>query len=332
VHSDWGTFDWLLDDAFAVGGRVGIAANSDGHKGRQGASHPGASLFGAYGGLTCYLAKDLSRDALWDAMLWRRQYATTGACRAHLDAKVRLIAPAASHRDDPALGGAPVGRVTEAGLGAILTHVADTEVEFNVEVLADAPIERIEIRNRTALLEVWRPYARKELGCRIRVLWEGAEYRGRGRETMWQGNLALSGNSWAGIRALNRFNLDRRFDPTPQGLAFDGVTTGGFMGVEALLEDAQAGTLEIKTNLVQGSLRVTEIDFEDRVLDAGGLGRRMRTFRLPDANPHRHVRLSRRIPLRRDEDNALYVRVTLEDGNVLWSSPIYLLVNDGRRA
>ena len=332
VHSDWGTFDWLLEDAFAVGGRVGIAANSDGHKGRQGASHPGASLFGAYGGLTCYLAKDLSRDALWDAMLWRRQYATTGACRAHLDARVRLIVPAESHRDDPALGGAPVSRVTEAGLGAILTHVADTEVEFDVEVLAGAPIERIEIRNRTTLAGslaplrpdgAWSPHPCAVGGRRVSRPRAGDDVAGQS---------CLSGNSWSGTRALNRFNLDRRFDPTPQGLAFDGVTTGGFMGMEAMLEDAQAGTLEIKTNLVQVSLPVAEIDFEDRVFDAGGLGRRIRAFRLPDANPHRHVRLSRRIPLRRDEDNALYVRVTLEDGNVLWSSPIYLLVDDGRRA
>jgi hypothetical protein len=329
VHSDWGTFDWLLEDAFLVGGRVGIAANSDGHKGRQGASHPGASLFGAYGGLTCYLAKDLSRDALWDAMLWRRQYATTGACRAHLDAKVRLHIQANLHRDDPALGGAPVGRATEAGLGAILTHVADAEVEFGFEILAGAPIERVEIRNRATLLEVWHPYARTELGRRIRVLWEGAEYRGRGRETMWRGDLALLGNSWDGVRALNRFNLDRRFDLTPAGLTFDGVTTGGFMGVEAMLEDARAGTLEIKTNLVHASLPVAEIDFEDRVFDAGGLGRRIRAFRLPDVNLHRHIRLSRHIPLRRDEDNALYIRVTLEDGNVMWSSPIYLMANDG---
>jgi hypothetical protein len=332
VHSDWGTFDWLLEDAFAVGARVGIAANSDGHKGRQGASHPGASLFGAYGGLTCYLATDLSRDALWDAMLWRRQYATTGACRAHLAASVRLSAPANLHRDDPALGGAPVGRVTEAGLGAILTHVGDTEVEFAFEVLAASPIERVEIRNRTALLEIWRPYTAGELGRRIRVLWEGAEYRGRGRETMWRGNLALHDNAWTDVRALNRFNLDRRFDPTPQGLAFDGVTTGGFMGLEALLDDMHSGSLEIRTNLVEGSLRMTEIDYEDRILEAGGLGRRIRAFRLPDANPHRHVSLRRRIPLRRDEDNALYIRVTLEDGNVLWSSPIYLVANDGRQS
>ena len=332
VHSDWGTFDWLLDDAFAVGGRVGIAANSDGHKGRQGASHPGASLFGAYGGLTCYLAKDLSRDALWDAMLWRRQYATTGACRAHLDARVRLIAPAEFHRDDPALGGAPVGRVTEAGLGAILTHVADTEVEFSVEVLADAPIERIEIRNRTTVLEVWRPYARTELGHRIRVLWEGAEYRGRG-----------PGDDVAGRSCLIRQQLERH--PCTQslqsrspvrsdaaGVAFRRRHHRRLHGRRGFVGGCAGGYAGDQDQSGSGQPPVTEIDFEDRVFDAGGLGRRIRTFRLPDENPHRHVRLSRRIPLRRDEDNALYVRVTLEDGNVLWSSPIYLIVNDGRRA
>ncbi len=325
VHSDWGTFDWLLMDAFAAGGRVGIAANSDGHKGRQGASHPGASLFGAYGGLTCYLARDLSREALWDAMLWRRQYATTGACRAHCDAAVTLAAEAELHRDDPALGGAPVGRAARAGLGAILTGVRDETAEFRVEISAGAPIERVEIRNRTELLEVWRPYAEADLGRRIRVLWEGSEYRGRGRETKWEGTLRLAGNAWHGARPINRFNLDRRFEADATGLAFDGVTTGGFMGVEAMLEHPRAGTLEIATNLVKAVLPVAEIGLEDRVFEAGGLGRRIRAFRLPEENPHRAVRLTRRIPLRRGEDNALYIRATLEDGNVLWSSPIYLI-------
>ena len=168
-------------------GASALPRNSDGHKGRQGASHPGASLFGAYGGLTCYLAKDLSRDALWDAMLWRRQYATTGGCRAHLDARVRLIVPAALHRDDPALGGAPVSRVTEAGLGAILTHVADTEVEFDVEVLAGAPIERIEnsqpLRAAGSLASLcpdgaWSPYSCAVGGSRVSRPWAGDNVAG----------------------------------------------------------------------------------------------------------------------------------------------------------
>ena len=55
VHSSWGTFEWLVQDAFKAGYRVGIVANSDGHKGRPGASYAGAGKFGAIGGLTCYL-------------------------------------------------------------------------------------------------------------------------------------------------------------------------------------------------------------------------------------------------------------------------------------
>ena len=86
VHSDWGTFEWLLEDAFDSGYRVGILANSDGHKGRHGASHPGASLFGAYGGLSCLLAPELSRRGLAEALRRRHHYATTGS-RVILDAR-----------------------------------------------------------------------------------------------------------------------------------------------------------------------------------------------------------------------------------------------------
>ena len=66
VHSAWGTFEWILRDAFEKDYRVGIVANSDGHKGRPGACYPGASFFGSYGGLTCFLAERLDRDAIFE--------------------------------------------------------------------------------------------------------------------------------------------------------------------------------------------------------------------------------------------------------------------------
>ena len=47
-------------------------------------------------------------------------------------------------------------------------------------------------------------------------------------------------------------------------------------------------------------------------------------FRLPDSNPYNTLRIERRISLQDDRDNALYVRVTHEDGHYSWSSPIYL--------
>ena len=78
VHSSWGTFEWLVQDAFEMGYRVGIVANSDGHKGRPGASYPGARKFGAIGGLTCLLMPELTRAALLDCLRKRHHYATTG--------------------------------------------------------------------------------------------------------------------------------------------------------------------------------------------------------------------------------------------------------------
>ena len=42
VHSCWGSFDWFYHDALRRGYRVGVIANSDGHKGRPGAEHAGA--------------------------------------------------------------------------------------------------------------------------------------------------------------------------------------------------------------------------------------------------------------------------------------------------
>ena len=65
VHSSWGTFEWILFDAFELGYRVGVVCNSDDHKGRPGASHPGASIFGAYGGLTCLYLDELTRAGIW---------------------------------------------------------------------------------------------------------------------------------------------------------------------------------------------------------------------------------------------------------------------------
>jgi len=47
---------------------------------------------------------------------------------------------------------------------------------------------------------------------------------------------------------------------------------------------------------------------------------------------YRDIRLTCRTELRQDEDNVLHVSATLEDGNVLWSSPIYLPTQPQRPA
>ena len=60
------------------------------------------------------------------------------------------------------------------------------------------------------------------------------------------------------------------------------------------------------------------------MLDAGGLERKVRIFRLPESNLNRTMSARVRIPLKTGTDNPLWVCVTTEDGFQAWSSPIYV--------
>jgi len=323
VHSAWGTFEWLIHDAFEQGYRVGILSNSDGHKGRPGASHPGSTKFGAYGGLTCVLAPAFTRAGIMQGLRRRHHYGTTGN-RVILDTRIKLESDAELFDDDPRLGNVGSRPVRSAMMGDILRSDAASAI-FSIDVHGTAPIERIDIRNGLDTLEVYRPYAEADLGRRIRVIWEGSEYRGRGRETIWDGYAALTGNAFESLTPINRFNLDKRFEQSAPGrVDWSALTTGGFGGFEAILQDARAGNLEINTALIQQNIAVDSIGRDELIFENGGIERRIRVFRLPDINPHRALRIEREIPLQDGRDNALYLRVTFEDGHYAWSSPIYL--------
>jgi len=322
VHSAWGSFEWLINDAFNNGYRVGILSNSDGHKGRPGASHPGATKFGSYGGLTCMLATELTRQGIADSLRKRHHYGTTG-CRMVLDVHVKFDNKADLFENDPLLGNDDSQPVNQAMMGDILRS-SDASVTLVIDAHASSPIERIDIRNGVETLAVLRPYKQEELGRRIRVTWEGSEYRGRGRETFWDGNVKLEGNKFETAKPINRYNLDKRFDQSDDAIEWTSITTGGHAGFDALLVDADAGTLVFDTAPIKIEIPIADIGYEEKVYDAGGLDRKVRIFRLPDENTHKTFHLEQTINLVDDRDNALYVRITQEDGHVIWSSPIYI--------
>ncbi|MEE8536178.1 MAG: DUF3604 domain-containing protein, partial [Kiloniellales bacterium] len=323
IHSSWGTFEWLLRDAFEMGYRVGIVANSDGHKGRPGASYPGSSLFGAIGGLTCLLMPELTREATLECLRRRRHYATTGA-RLTLEVAAAFDRPATLYHDDPALGAAE-GRAAERAIMGDIVHLPKGEALLKVEVLGSAPIERVDIFNGLDRLETVRPFGAEELGNRIRVIWEGAEYRGRFRQVIWDGSATLSGNRILEARPINFLNLDKTLERVgDSGLEWRSLTTGNFAGFDVWLADAYAGTIKLETPLVKCGIPVEEIGLEDQRIEAGGLDRALRVFRLPAENRHRSFAFERKIDLKETGDNPLYVRVTQEDGHLAWSSPIYI--------
>ena len=325
IHSAWGTFEWLLNDAFEMGYRVGVVCHSDGHKGRPGASYPGASWFGAYGGLTCYLLPELRRDALFDCLRKRHHYGTTGA-RMLLDVRVRFRSMARVYDDDPKLGPAESTVTRQAMMGDIVETGDDTAI-LRIDAAGSAALERIEIRNGTETIETIRPH--RDLakgGKRIRVVWEGAEYRGRFRQTIWDGSARFSGNRIERLQPINFFNPERRFEQTAaDALCWEALTTGNFGGFDAWLADLGEGTLGFDTELVKFEIPVADIGVEDRIYEAGKLGRRIRVFRLPDENPHRRVSVEREVRLKKGADNPIYVVVTQEDGHRAWSSPIWII-------
>ena len=304
IHSDWGTFEWIARDSFRLGRRIGIVANSDGHKGRPGASYPGISEFGAYGGLTCFLAAGNSRTALLEAIRSRHHYATTG-CRLNLDVTSNGVAGASMMGD--------------------IVPTAEETVPLRVDMEAHAGIESVEVRNGEDVVETVRGYGPEQLGNRIRITWAGAEYRGRGRNTLWRGVIDVDGAAILSATPINRWNPERLFEQRGSSqLAFESVTTGNFAGVDLRLSSADA-TIRVKTNHGDIEIRAADLLVEPHARDCGGLDRRLTICRLPDDDLPSTLAFERSVALRQKGDSPIWVCVTMEDGHRAWSSPIYFV-------
>ena len=325
VHSTWGTFEWLLHDAFEKGYRVGVVCHSDDHKGRPGATRPGASTFGAIGGLTCYFMPELTRDALFEALRRRRHYGTTGA-RIFLDLHGAFDAPVTAFSEDPQLARANEFAVREVLMGDII-RPGSVPMHLAAEVIGTEPIERLDVLHGAKVVQTARPFAASDLGRRVRVTWQGAEYRGRGRETMWQGQLTLTGNRIVRFAPVNFLNSERKIVETNPGtaLAWTSATTGNLAGIDLWLDEARHGTLALETNVVSGEVDLATLADGTVAFDGGGLGRHISVYRLPEQNWSRSLGLQHVATLAGGADLPVYVRVTQSDGHQAWSSPIYLI-------
>jgi hypothetical protein len=194
-------------------------------------------------------------------------------------------------------------------------------------VIGTAPVERVDVLHGTRVAQTIRPYGAPDLGRRVRVLWQGAEYRGRGRETLWESKLTVAGNRIARFAPVNFLNPERIVRETTDGtaLAWSSVTTGNLAGIDLWLDQAHEGTLNIETNIVSGSVELATLTDNTVAFDGGGLGRQLSVYRLPEADFSRYVRLDHVAHFAGGADLPVYLRVTQADGHQAWSSPIYLI-------
>ncbi len=327
IHSNWGTFEWLMAESFALGYRHGLVCNSDVHKGRPGASHPGASEFGAYGGLTCFLADHLTRDGIFHALRRRHHYGTTG-CRLHMDVRVTFDEPASRFDTDPRLGPAEPSAASMLTMG----DIAATNLKvarLHLDVAAHAPILRIDVLNGAGVVASLPGYRSHATDTRLRVLFHGAEYRGRGRQTRWRGRARFDGSSIRTFATVCAWNHERPLHRQgDREVIFDVLTTGNCVGFDAGLE-SWSGHIALDAGHVDITVPLEETGAEPLVIDAGGLERHVSLTRLPDRLTVTRMTETLDVALHDHGDNPLWIRVTTEDGHRAWSSPAYIFRQAG---
>ena len=304
IYSDWGRFEWLLEDALRSSYKVGVVANSDGHKGRPGASHPGASTFGAYGGLTCVLAESLTREAVFEAIRQRRCYGTTAAQRIHVELAV----------NDLPMGGE--GR-------------ADGPVRIDGRVVGTGPLERVDLFRGLELLRTVSPYGPEAFrdSRRYRIAWAGSRVRGRDRLTRWDGSLELSAGRIVDAVPFAMENPEKGITArTDARIAWISNTTGDDDGVDVTLDAPPDAVLRFRTPVIDLDVRLGDLDDGGtRTTPAGGVDLRVFMRRLAARGFTPELTFDHTDPApARGACHAYWLRVTQEDGAQAWTSPVYL--------
>jgi len=274
--------------------------------------------------MNCYLAPELTRDAIFECLRTRRHYGTTGN-RMLLDVQVTPPSGAERYDRDPALFAEASSAQQKTLLMGDIAKVSDDEVSLAIEAVGSAPIEKIDVFDGTELIHTYRPYGEADLGNRVRMTYSGAEYRGRSRTTTWDGDLTIAGNTIANAEMFNNWNLDRGIQSqTDNSLQWKAVTTGNYGGIDLWLDDRQSGKIKINTGPATIEADIADLGVEPTIYDAGGLARQLTMQRLPEQITETRAAFTVPVPVHASGDTRIFVRVQQIDGHRAWTTPVYL--------
>ncbi len=301
IASQWGRFEWFAREALERQLQVAFIAGSDDHSGRPGWSAPTLAHHGVRGGLTAFLADDLSRGAIWDALGSRRCYGTSGP---------RMLV-------DISVSGHPMGSAP------VLAELPD----IAVHVVGTAPIDTIELRR--GLDTVYRHDARPRPVAgdpwRVRVAWRGARNRDRSRALDWSGELLVRhgqildarnhaiDNPLEGIVAWNAGSATWRSH-----------TCGDWDGIILDLDGDDDTRLEVRTPAVSCAVTLGEIAGNPRAWEGRGLEQQLVIERLAHAHGPMETGFAWRDSSPEAGVNPYWIWVTQSDGELGWSSPVYV--------
>ncbi len=264
---------------------------------------------------------------LFEALRRRRHYGTTGT-RLFLDLRATFDQPVTGFTRRPAArpgegirGARSVdGRHHPARLGAdaACRRSRSAPRRSSASMCCTAP------RSCKRCVRSRPPISAAACAC----MWQGAEYRGRGRETMWQGKLTLAGNRFTRFAPVNFLNPGtqgaRNRARHRAGLDFgDDRQSRGHRHL-ARRGAARHAHARNQRRLRRGRSRDARRRHGCHSTAAASAGGSASTV-CPSTTGAGVVAVEHVVTFSGGADLPVYVRVTQSDGHQAWSSPIYLI-------
>ncbi|MFO7544121.1 MAG: DUF3604 domain-containing protein [Trueperaceae bacterium] len=297
IHSAWGTFEWVYQEAFDRGFKIGFVANSDGHKCRPGASFPGAGIFGTLGGLTCVLSETTDRDGFWEALKARRTYATSGS---------RIVVR------------------TSANDAAVGSDVTAKHLRVPVEVLGTAPIERVELLRGTDVVARHVP-AEEAVPDTLIVRFGGARVKGRARMVRWRGAVTVEGNEILDADMHGLFSPSYGIESRdPSRVAFHCVTTGNVVNLALSLKSGMTGVIRFEAGDASFDIDLADVGRDPLRLHEAPLDQRVEVFAVDRKSLSVSTSSLFEIDVDHEDEQPYFVRVTQLDEGKAWTSPFYV--------
>lgn len=301
IASQWGRFEWFARDALARGLQVGFLGGSDDHSGRPGWSGATLGHHGKRGGLTAFLATELTRESIWEALRLRRVYGTSG---------VRMLI-------DVTVDGQPLGSSFETG----------QPPEIAVRVHGTGPLDRIELRRGLETIHTHHclPKPADDEPWRVRLAWRGAQAKGRSRPLDWSGELRVRHGVITGIE---NYAIDVPTEGVtswePERAAWRSWTCGDWDGLILNLDGDEQTELDIRSAAL--NLRFSLAELRDGPLRWDGelLEQQFIAQRISHQEPPWDAAFTLTDEGLQPGVNPYWVWVTQADGELGWSSPVYV--------
>lgn len=297
ISSVHGQFEWFGREALELGHHVGFVGASDDHSGRPGRSTPTSSAkLPVKGGFAGVFAAELTREGIWEALRARRCYATTGE---------RIVLEV---------------RADEHWMGERIE--VETPPQLRIRVAGTGPIERLDVFRDSQIVHSERI---AEPGDAIRIAWMGARVDTRGRHQRWDGGLRLSEGQ---ILEATAWSFDSPADWLEQvgdrDVRWHSGTSGDADGVLLRLDTPPGATLDFDTPPATHTFAVDDLGLDPVELDLGGIERRVVVDRAPRMDGPWEAEHRWRDEAPPAGEHAYWVRVTQVDGDIAWSSPIFI--------